>query len=205
MPVSGCNLFPTNQHRRLHAHVDDFATARRASGSGARRDRGLISLPVGNEPSHGEHSGPEDQRENRGHFHFVRDYRGSIQFFRLIVNNGAEDEAMYANQAQNDHLGPEERVGSVLFRLRGCEEQARADHDRSPHTFPQAEAGDHLGDCHAVKREPEKAQVRHKDHAAEQPDARQMSRQNDRVRQHRLAEVREKANALERVSDSHAG
>lgn len=44
----------------------------------------------------------------------------------------------------------------------------RGDHDPSSHTFPGSEASDHPGDRHALKREQE-------------PDARQMSRQDDRV------------------------
>ena len=47
------------------------------------------------------------------------DDRGSIQLFGLVVNDWAEDQGVHANQAQNDHLGPEEGIGRVLFRLTG--------------------------------------------------------------------------------------
>ncbi len=140
-----------------------------------------------------------------GHFHYARDDLGLIQFFCSVVNDGAEDEAVYANQTQNDHLGPEVRIGGIFRRLRRCEQQTGGDHDGSPQTFPGPEAGDHLSDRHAVKRDAKKAQVRHQDHAAEQRDARQVNRQNDWVYQNRIAEVREKANVLERLSNRHAG
>ena len=50
---------------------------------------------------------------------FITYVAGPIELFGLTVNNWAEDQGVQANQAQNDHLGPEEGIGSILFRLRG--------------------------------------------------------------------------------------
>ena len=75
-------------------------------------------IPVCDQSSHDKHGGPKGQRENRGNFRLGWDDRASIQFFCPVVNNWAEDQGVHANQAQNDHLGPEEGIGSILLRLR---------------------------------------------------------------------------------------
>src|ERR1700749_3140540 len=72
------------------------------------------AFPVRDKSSHGEHGGPKRYREDRGDLYYGGDYGGSIQFLRPGVNERAKNQAVDADQAQNNHLGQEVGVAAIL-------------------------------------------------------------------------------------------
>jgi hypothetical protein len=102
---------------------------------------------------------------------------------------------------QQQHLDLEERVGQVFLSLRCAKKPPGGDHHDQPGLLPRPQAANHVLRRNLRQHPAEQPQVGDQDQPAEQRDARQVRRQQDRVRERGLANGREHADVLDNAPD----